>query len=80
MGNCIDNFFKTVRITRSEEGLIEVSNDFMIKILCERKWGLIMRNVLGTPNQHSVGVSKPNKKLTYVLNKTHQYIDPFKLK
>ena len=80
MENCIDNFFKIVGITKSEDGLIEVYNDFMIKILCERKGGLIIRNVSGTPNRHPIDVSKPNKKLTYVLKKMHQYIDPFKLK
>ena len=37
-------------------------------------------NVSGTPPQHLVGVSKTNKKLTYVIKKKHQHTEPFKLK
>ena len=37
-------------------------------------------DVPGTPPQHIVGVSKSNKKLTFVLKETHQYTESFKLK
>ena len=37
-------------------------------------------DVSGTPPQHLVGVSKANKKLTFVLKKTYQYTESFKLK
>ena len=37
-------------------------------------------DVSGTPPQHIVGVSNSNKKLTFVLKETRQYIESFKLK